>query len=107
MPLFEIETPSHIVITWAANEEAAQETLYNNYPSEEAVRITKRPRDVWVISKAVLGITGKIEASELARECLSRAAGDKLHAIRLYMQQTGSDLDSARKTIESNIVYGW
>ena len=107
MPLFEIETPSHIVITWADDEEQAQETLYKNYPSEEAVRITKRPRDVWVISKAVLGITGKIEASEIARECLSKAAGDKLHAIRLYMQQTGSDLDNARKTIESNLVYGW
>lgn len=107
MPLFEIETPSHIVITWADNAEKAQEILYKNYPSEEAVRITKRPRDVWVISKAVLGITGKIEASELARECLSRSNGDKLHAIRLYMQQTGSDLESARKTIESNIVYGW
>lgn len=107
MPLFEIETPSHIVITWADDAEKAQEILYHNYPSEEAVRITKRPRDVWVISKAVLGISGKIEASELARECLSRANGDKLHAIRLYMQQTGSDLESARKTVESNIVYGW
>lgn len=107
MPLFEIETSSHIVITWADNEEAAQETLYKNYPSEDVIRITKRPRDVWVISKAVLGIQGRIEASEIARECLSKAAGDKLHAIRLYMQQTGSDLDTARKTIESNIIYGW
>jgi len=107
MPLFEIETPSHIVITWADDAEKAQEILYENYPTEEAVRITKRPRDVWVISKAVLGITGKIEASELARECLSRSSGDKLHAIRLYMDQTGCDLESARKTIESNIAYGW
>lgn len=107
MPLFEIETPSHIVITWAENAERAEAALQENYPGEEAVRITKRPRDVWVISKAVLGITGRVESSELARECLSRAAGDKLHAIRLYMQETGSDLESARKTIESNIVYGW
>ncbi|MBQ1455618.1 MAG: hypothetical protein IIZ25_07220 [Thermoguttaceae bacterium] len=107
MPLFEIETPSHIVITWAETAEKAEEALHENYPSEEAVRVTKRPRDVWVISKAVLGITGRVEKSELARECLSRASGDKLHAIRLYMQQTGSDLETARKTIESNIVYGW
>ena len=109
MPLFEIETPSHIVITWAETAEDAQEKLRENYPSEaeEVVRITKRPRDVWVISKAVLGITGRVEKSELARDCLYRASGDKLHAIRLYMQQTGSDLESARKMIESNIVYGW
>ncbi len=107
MPLFEIETPSHIVIAWADNEDQARQTLYENYPSEEAIRITKRPRDVWVISKAVLGITGKVETSEVARECLSRALGDKLHAIRLYMQQTGCDLELARKTIESNIIYGW
>ncbi|MDO5580292.1 MAG: hypothetical protein Q4G69_04105 [Planctomycetia bacterium] len=107
MPLFEIETYSHIVITWAHDEESARETLYENYPSEEAIRITKRPRDVWVISKSVLGITGKVEACDLARECLSKAAGDKLHAIRLYMQQTGADLDASRKAIESNIVYGW
>ena len=107
MPLFEIETPSHIIITWAKDEENAQEILYKNYPSEEAVRITKRPRDVWVISKAVLGISDKAEKIELARECLSKAAGDKVHAIRLYMKETGADLDSARKAIESNIVYGW
>ena len=107
MPLFEIETPSHIVITWANDEENAQEILYKNYPSEEAVRITKRPRDVWVISKAVLGIKGKVETSEVARECLSKAAGDKVHAIRLYMSETGADLDAAKRIIESNIVYGW
>ncbi|MDO4587816.1 MAG: hypothetical protein Q4C95_11035 [Planctomycetia bacterium] len=107
MALFEIETYSHIVITWAENEEGARQILYENYPSEEAIRVTKRPRDAWVISKAALGITGKIEACDLARECLSKSAGDKLHAIRLYMQQTGCDLEKARKTIESNIVYGW
>lgn len=107
MPLYEIETYSHIVITWAEDEEKAREILYENYPSEEAVRVTKRPRDAWVISKSVLGITGKVEVCDLARDCLSKASGDKVKAIRLYMQQTGSDLDSARKVIESNIVYGW
>ena len=45
--------------------------------------------------------------SQAARDCLSRAAGDKVHAIRLYMQKTGSDLDQSRKVIESNMVMGW
>lgn len=107
MALFEIETPAHIVITCADDEEGARQVLYDNYPMEEAIRITKRPREAWVISKSALGISGKVEACDLARECLSRSNGDKVHAIRLYMQQTGSDLDTARKMIESNIVYGW
>ena len=42
-----------------------------------------------------------------ARDCLAKASGDKVHAIRLYMQQTGSDLEDSRKAIESNIVMGW
>jgi len=107
MALYEIETLSHIMITWADDEEGAINILYENYPTEEVMRVTRRPRNAWVISKAVLGITGETEVSDLARECLSKAAGDKVHAIRLYMQETGSDLDSARKIIESNIVYGW
>ncbi|MDO5553509.1 MAG: hypothetical protein Q4G68_07085 [Planctomycetia bacterium] len=107
MALFEIETFSHIVITCADDEDGARQVLYDNYPSEEAIRITKRPRDAWVISKSALGISGKVEVCDLARECLSKASGDKLNAIRLYMQQTGCDLERAKKTIESNIVYGW
>lgn len=107
MALFEIETMAHIVITCADDEEGARQVLYDNYPTEEAIRITKRPREAWVISKSALGITGKVEVCEVARECLSKASGDKLHAIRLFMQQTGTDLEMARKMIESNIVYGW
>jgi uncharacterized protein DUF6793 len=30
-----------------------------------------------------------------------------VHAIRLYMHETGEDLDRARKAIESNMVMGW
>lgn len=107
MPLFEIETPAHIVIAWADDAEGAKAVLKENYPTEEAIRVTKRPRDAWVISKAVLGITGTAETSETARDCLSKASGDKLHAIRIYMKETGADLEKARKVIESNIVYGW
>lgn len=107
MALFEIETHSHIVIAWAEDEEGARRVLYEYYPSEEAIRVTRRPRDAWVISKAALGITGQSAPCDDARECLSKASGDKLHAIRLYMQHTGSDLDNARKIIESNMGFGW
>jgi hypothetical protein len=107
MPLFEIETESHIIITWAADEEAANQVVQANYPHESPIRLTRRPRDTWVISKAALGISGASDPCHTARDCLAKAAGDKLHAIRLYMQKTGSDLDHSRKVIESNMVMGW
>jgi len=107
MPLFEIETMSHIVITWAQDEQAARSVVSSNYPTEPPVRVTRRPRDTWVISKAALGISGESDPCAIARDCLDKAAGDKVHAIRLYMQETGTDLESARKVIESNMVMGW
>ena len=107
MPLFELETPSHIIITWADSEAAAREVVQQTYPHEQPIRITRRPRDTWVISKTALGISGSMDPCHVARDCLSKAAGDKVHAIRLYMQQTGTDLDHARKVIESNMVMGW
>jgi len=107
MPLFEIETEAHIIITWAGDEGAAAEVVRESYPTETPLRITRRPRDTWVISKAALGIKGSADICSTARDCLSKAAGDKLHAIRLYMQHTGTDLERARKVIESNMVMGW
>ena len=107
MALFEIETNAHIMIAWADDRENAEEIAKTHYPEEEILRLTKRPRDIWVISKRLLGIDGNSEPCDVARECLSRAAGDKVHAIRLYMQETGSDLERARKVIESNMVMGW
>jgi hypothetical protein len=107
MPLYEIETASHIIITWAGDQDAAVAVVHENYPQEPPLRITHRPRDTWVISKAALGIAGAADPCFTARECLSKAAGDKLHAIRLYMQHTGADLERSRKAIESNMVMGW
>lgn len=107
MPLFEIETSSHIIITWADDEEGAREVVQKSYPQEPPVRLTRRPRDTWVISKTALGISGDSDPCAIARDCLDKAAGDKVHAIRLYMHQTGADLDRARKVIESNVVTGW
>lgn len=107
MPLYEIETGSHIIITWAKDESSAREVARGNYPEESPIRVTRRPRDSWVISKAALGITGPTDPCHIARDCLAKAAGDKVHAIRLYIQETGADLEHARKVIESNMVMGW
>ena len=107
MPLFEIETDSHIIITWADDEHAARDVVKSSYPHEPPIRITRRPRDTWVISKAALGISSGTDPCSTARDCLAKAAGDKVHAIRLYMQHTGTDLERSRKVIESNMVMGW
>lgn len=107
MPLYEVETDAHIIITWANDDDSAQTVVHGAYPHDRVIRMTKRPRDTWVISKGALGLTGKSEVCGVARDCLSKAAGDKLHAIRLYMHETGSDLEAARKVIESNMVMGW
>lgn len=107
MPLFEIETEAHIIITWATDDDAATAVVNEAYPGEKLIRLTKRPRDTWVISKSALGLTGRFDPCNTARECLSKASGDKVHAIRLYMHETGTDLERARKVIESNMVMGW
>src|SRR6478735_718424 len=107
MPLFEVETDCHIIITWANDQDAAAEVVQQAYPTEKLLRLTRRPRDTWVISKAALGIAGPTDPCHTARDCLSKAAGDKVHAIRLYMHETGTDLERARKPIESNMVMGW
>jgi uncharacterized protein DUF6793 len=108
MPLFEVETNAHIIITWAADDNAASAVVREAYPSDKVIRLTKRPRDTWVISKGALGLNNKqVDVCTVARDCLSKAAGDKVHAIRLYIQHTGADLEQARKVIESNMVMGW
>ena len=108
MPLFEVETDNHIIITWAEGDDAAKGVVHEAYPDEEVTRLTRRPRDTWVISKGALGLTdSSIDPCNTARDCLAKAAGDKVHAIRLYMKETGTDLERARKVIESNMVMGW
>jgi hypothetical protein len=107
MPLYEVETDGHIIITWAESEDSARDVVKGSYPSENVIRLTKRPRDTWVISKSALGIVGSVDPCSVARDCLAKAEGDKVHAIRLYMHETGSDLRRARKAIESNMVMGW
>ena len=108
MPLFEVETDQHIVITWAADEAAAEAVTRDAFPDNKVIRLTRRPRDTWVISKGALGLTNtRVDPCGTARDCLLKAKGDKLHAIRLYMHETGADLESAQRIIESNMVMGW
>lgn len=108
MPLFEVETESHIIITWADDEGNASAVAEDSFPNEPIVRLTKRPRDSWVISKGILGIKASgTDVCGRARDCLARASGDKVHAIRLYMMETGEDLEQSRRAIESNMLIGW
>lgn len=107
MPLYEIETDAHIIITWADDEASASAVAADSYPTENILRMTKRPRSSWVISKGLLGIKTETNPCSLARDCLSKSSGDKVHAIRLYMQETGDDLEQSRKVIETNMVMGW
>lgn len=108
MPLFEVETDAHIIITWAIDEDSARDLVLDAYPTDEVVRLTKRPRDTWVISKGALGLTSRqLDPCTVARDCLSKSAGDKVNAIRLYRMETGCDLEQARRAIESNMVMGW
>ena len=107
MPLYEVETTSHIMIACVDDEATAREFAQQNYPGEEVLRVSHRPRDAWVISKNLLGIVNTQDPCAKARDCLAQARGDKLHAVRLYMQQTGADLERARKVIESNMAMGW
>ena len=107
MALYEIETKAHIMIGWAESQEDAIAIAATHYPDEDVMRITKRARDIWVISKGLLGIDGAAEPNDAARDCLARARGDKLHAIRLYMLDTGVDLHEAQRAIETNMSLGW
>lgn len=107
MPLYEVETDNHIIITWADDNDSATAVVTDAYPTESVIRMTKRPRNTWVISKGALGISEEMDICHTARDCLSKASGDKVHAIRLYMHETGVDLEQARKVIESNMVLGW
>jgi hypothetical protein len=107
MALYEIETSAHIMISWADSEKAARDFAQEYYPSEEILRIAKRPREAWVISKALLGLEGINRPCDKARECISRASGDKVHAIRLYMLESGTDLHEAQRVIETNMSCGW
>ena len=36
MPLFEVETEAHIIITWAADDDAATEVVNDAYPGERS-----------------------------------------------------------------------
>jgi hypothetical protein len=99
MPLFEVETENHIVITWAENGDAASAVVSDAYPQERVMRLTKRPRDTWVISKSALGISGKMDPCHAARDCLAKAEGRQgprhsaLHAAHRRRSRTSAQSD--------------
>ena len=74
MALFEVETVGHIMIVWADDKDQAKQFCFENYPTEEVIRVSARPRNAWVISKKMLGVEGKTDPCSTARECLSRPA---------------------------------
>jgi hypothetical protein len=61
-----------------------------------------------VIYKRLLGLeTDDSLPCDIARECLSLAAGDKVQAIQLYAKKMGVELQEAQKAIETNMSLGW
>ena len=109
MPLFEIETDAHIIITWADDESGAREVVLGCVPPRRCHPAHQTPAGhLGDQQRCALGLTDKnLDPCMVARECLNRSAGDKVNAIRLYRMETGSDLEHARKMIESNMVMGW
>ena len=39
MPLFEVETDSHIIITWANNNDEATAAVADAYPNDSVIRM--------------------------------------------------------------------
>ncbi|MBA4032188.1 MAG: hypothetical protein C0478_15050 [Planctomyces sp.] len=107
MPLFEIETSAHIMVAWTESKDAAEALTHETFPDEEILRISRRPRDAWVISKRLLGLTGPASPSEMARDCLAKSHGNKIEAIHLYMVGMGVTEDEAQRAIETNMSLGW
>ncbi len=108
MPLFEIETDSHIIITWAADEPAAREVVMQAYPTDNVIRLTKRPRDTWVISKGVLGITSRsMDVCGVARDCLAKSSGTRFTLFDVHArnrQRFGESATCDRKQHGDGLV---
>jgi len=88
--VIEIETESHISHR-AADQDAAAATVHDESHGKP-LRITKRPRDTWVISKGALGIASTA-TSATRRENCCQSHGDKVPPFASYMHETGTDLE--------------
>ena len=107
MPLFEVETTSHIMIACVDDEADARDVRPEQLPQRGSPPGQPSPaRRLGDLQEPAGHLQGRRPLHH-ARDCLAKAQGDKLHAVRLYMQQTGSDLEGARKVIESNMAMGW
>jgi len=107
MALFEIETNAHIMISWADSREAAEAVAKKHYPEEDIVRVTKRPRDIWVISKRLLGIQGASDPCDTARD-LPRPAPPETRSTPFAStcSTREADLHEAQRAIENQHVAG-
>ena len=100
MPLFEVETTSHIMIACVADSEAARAFAATHYPSEEVIRISHRPRDAWVISKKPLGIQAEGDPGSIAR--VARILVD--NALRFAPQGSEVRISAGRDASAAGIV---
>ena len=88
--------------------ETAAKRLYDSLSEEQKNAWYRHWVNTGLLAvERLLGITGMADPCDVARDCLARATGDKLHAIRLYMLDTGCDLDTAKRAIETNMSLGW
>ena len=112
MPLFEIETEAHIIISWAEDEHSASAVVSEAYPQEKILRLTRRPRDSWVISKSALGIVSEtpddqpLLPSSTARDCLARASGDKLPCHSSLYERNWGRPGTSQKSYRIKYGYG-
>ena len=97
MPLFEVETTSHIMIACVADDKAARDFATTHYPSEEIMRVTHRPRDAWVISKTLLGIQSEGDPCRSPAIACRRPRGTSCMPCASTCNRRGRDLDGAAR----------
>ncbi len=107
MPLYEIETNGHIMIGWADSTDAARALAVDLYPEDQILRISKRPRDLWVISKRLLGLRLRPLPVISPANAWRKPLATSCTRSGFTAQKTGTDLQEAQKAIETNMSLGW
>ena len=105
MPLFEVETTSHIMIACAMMRKPLGLVCGHELSGRrDSSCDPPSPRRLGDFEEAA-GHPGRFRSLPDRRAyCLAKAAGDKLHAVRLYMQATGTDLDGAEGCRVEHVV---
>ena len=86
MPLFEVETDAHIIITWADNEEAAARVLQDAYPGDRVIRpvfgrAERFARTIDLVADPVLGLTDACDDVAEAKLAVAIAIGCVVHGL--------------------------